>query len=199
MKKIHFKTFTKKQISDTITPVGLYLRLRDKFYNTLLLESSDYHSKEESFSFIAIEPIISMKVNKDEFSVSLKGQEIEKKSINNNFYSLYNDFTNSVALDCPEEFKSFNGLYGYSTFDSVQYFESIKFTNPDAPSAIPEMQYSFYRFIIAINHFNDEMTLIENIEEGSESRISEIETIINSQVFNFQKFDIEGDETSNMY
>lgn len=197
MNKIKFKTFAKKQISDTITPVGLYLRLRDKYHNTLLLESSDYHSKEESFSFIAIEPILSMKADKNEFSVSLLGKEIDKKPIENNFYSLYSDFTNAIDLDCPEEFKSFNGLYGYTTFDSVQYFETIKFNNPDAPSAIPEMQYSFYRFIIAINHFNDEMTLIENIEEGSDSRISEIETIINSQVFNTQKFEFVGDETSN--
>ena len=194
---LQFKTQAKKQISDTITPVGLYLRLRDKYHNTLLLESSDYHSKEESFSFIAIEPILSMKADKNEFSVSYFGKEIDKKPIQNNFYSLYSDFTNSIELDCSEELKSFNGLYGYTTFDSVQYFETIKFNNPDAPSAIPEMQYSFYRFIIAINHFNDEMTLIENIEEGSESRISEIETIINSQVFNTQKFEFVGEETSN--
>ena len=59
------------------------------------------------------------------------------------------------------------------------------------------MQYSFYRFIIAINHFNDEMTLIENLEEGVESRLPTLETIINSQTFNTQKFDIVGEETSN--
>ena len=197
MKKVKFTTITKKQISDTVTPVGLYLRLRDKYHNTLLLESSDYHSKEDSFSFIAIEPVISMKADKNEFSVSVRGREIEKQPIENNFYQLFDNFSNSIELDCPEELKSFNGLYGYTTFDSVQYFETIKFDNPDAPSAIPEMQYSFYRFIIAINHFNDEMTLIENMEEGVESRLSTLETIINSQVFNTQKFDIIGDETSN--
>ena len=197
MKKVKFTTITKKQISDTVTPVGLYLRLRDKYHNTLLLESSDYHSKEDSFSFIAIEPVISMKADKNEFSVSVRGREIEKQPIENNFYQLFDNFSNSIELDCPEELKSFNGLYGYTTFDSVQYFETIKFDNPDAPSAIPEMQYSFYRFIIAINHFNDEMTLIENMEEGVESRLSTLETIINSQVFNTQKFDIVGDETSN--
>ena len=197
MKKFRFKTIAKTQISDTVTPVGLYLRLRDKYHNTLLLESSDYHSKEDSFSFIAIEPVISMKADKNEFSVSVRGREIEKQPIENNFYQLFDNFSNSIELDCPEELKSFNGLYGYTTFDSVQYFETIKFDNPDAPSAIPEMQYSFYRFIIAINHFNDEMTLIENLEEGVESRLSTLETIINSQTFNTQKFDIVGEETSN--
>jgi anthranilate synthase component 1 len=197
MNKIAFKTVSKKRISDTITPVGLYLRFRDKYANTLLLESSDYHSKEESFSFIAIEPIVTMKVDNYQFSISHKGIQTNKQPVDKNFYKLFDKFTNSITLDCPAELKSFNGLYGYSTFDSVQYFENIQFKNKKAPSAIPEMQYSFYRFIIAINHFNDEMTLIENIEEGTTSRISEIETIIEAQTFNTQKFEVNGEETSN--
>ena len=112
MKKIKFKTLAKKQISDTITPVGLYLRLRDIYHNTLLLESSDYHSKEESFSFIAIEPIFSMKVDNNQFIISKQGKEVDKQPINNNFFSLFDHFSNSIQLDCPKELKSFNGLYG---------------------------------------------------------------------------------------
>ena len=166
MSKTTFKTISKKRISDTITPVGLYLRFRDKYANTLLLESSDYHSKEESFSFIAIDPIVTMKVENDAFVVSKQGKIVTKNTINKNFYSLFDDFSKSITLDCPAELKSFNGLYGYSTYDSVQYFENIQLNVKDAPSKIPVMQYSFYRFIIAINHFNDEMTLIENIEAG---------------------------------
>jgi len=197
MSKTIFKTISKKRISDTITPVGLYLRFRDKYANTLLLESSDYHSKEESFSFIAIDPIVTMKVENDAFIVSKQGKIITKNTINKNFYSLFDDFSKSITLDCPAELKSFNGLYGYSTYDSVQYFENIQLNVKDAPSKIPVMQYSFYRFIIAINHFNDEMTLIENIEAGTASRISEIETIIKTQTYNTQNFEIDGTETSN--
>ncbi len=197
MNKTKFKTISTTRISDTITPVGLYLRFRDRYANTLLLESSDYHSKEESFSFICIEPILSIKVDKNKFATSLYGKEIERKTIASDFYTLFDDFTNSIELDCDENLKSYNGLYGYTTYDSVQYFETIKLNNEDAPSAIPHMQYSFYRFIIAINHFNDEMTLIENVEENTVSRISEIETIIKAQTFNTQKFEITGDETSN--
>ncbi|WBX71814.1 anthranilate synthase component I family protein [Tenacibaculum retecalamus] len=197
MEKIKFNTITKSKISDTVTPVGLYLRFRDKYANTLLLESSDYHSKEESFSFIAIEPVVTMKVEDHNFTVSKKGKTISESKIDKNFYTLFDGFSKSIALDCPPALKSFNGLYGYSTYDSVQYFENIQLNVKDAPSKIPVMQYSFYRFIIAINHFNDEMTLIENIEEGTESRISEIETIIEAQAFNTQKFEISGEETSN--
>ncbi|CAM1372161.1 anthranilate synthase component I family protein [Tenacibaculum xiamenense] len=197
MEKIKFTTVSKKRLSDTVTPVGLYLRLRDRYSNTLLLESSDYHSKEESFSFICIEPIIGMKADKDKFSVLKKGEEISTSTIDRNFNELFNEFASSIELNCDPEVKSFNGLYGYTTYDSVQYFETIKLNVKDAPSAIPMMQYSFYRFIIAINHFNDELILIENIEDGEESKIQEIETIIEAQSFNTQKFEIVGEETSN--
>ena len=197
MKKIKFKTITKKRIADTVTPVGLYLRLRDVYPNTLLLESSDYHSKEESYSFIAIEPVVTIKTEEHQLSVSHKGVKLAEEKIGRGFYKLFQEYSNVVDLDCAASLKSFNGLYGYTTFDSVQYFENITFNNPDAPSAIPLLQYSFYRFIIAINHFNDEMILIENIEVGTESRIEEIETIIDAQVFNTQNFEIVGDETSN--
>ena len=197
MKKIKFKTITKKRISDTVTPVGLYLRLRDVYPNTLLLESSDYHSKEESYSFICMEPIVTIKTKDHYLSLSHNGVQIEKEKIDKNFYGLFNKYSSFIDLDCDASLKSFNGLYGYTTYDSVQYFENIEFSNPNAPSAIPLLQYSFCRFVIAINHFNDELILIENLEEGSESRIKEIETIISAQAFNTQKFEIVGDETSN--
>ncbi|WP_439131992.1 anthranilate synthase component I family protein [Polaribacter sp.] len=198
MKKIQFKTISKTKIADTITPVGLYLRFRDKFANTLLLESSDYHSKEESFSFIAIEPVVSIKAENHHLVFSHKEQELATEKIGRNFNTIFEKYTQNIELDCPAELKSFNGLYGYTTYDSVQYFENIALNVTDAPSAIPLMQYSFYRFIIAINHFNDEMTLIENVEEGTASRIKEIQTIIDAQTFNTQSFNIVGDETSNL-
>ena len=197
MKKVSFKTISSTRISDTITPVGLYIRFRDLYANTLLLESSDYHSKEESYSFICIEPVVSMKVENHQFSINQNGNTVFKDQVKGNFYTLFSKFSQSIDLDCDESLKSFNGLYGYTTYDSVQYFEKIKFTTKQADSSIPFMQYGFYRFIIAINHFNDEMTLIENVEEGTTSRISDIETIIESHAFNTQSFEIIGEESSN--
>lgn len=197
MEKLQFKTITKQKIADTVTPVGLYLRLRDKYANTLLLESSDYHSKEESYSFICIAPIVSMQADGNIFSVTVNGNQTQSESIDDNFNALFNAFTDTIALECDEAIKRFNGLYGYTTYDSVQYFETIKLDVKEAASKIPMMQYSFYRFIIAINHFNDEMMVIENLSTGDTSRIEEIETIIEAQAFNTQKFDLIGGESSN--
>ena len=198
MKKIKFKSITKKLIADTVTPVGLYLKFRDKFANTVLLESSDYHSKEESFSFLCIEPMVSIKAEDDYLKLSHKGQELASEKLEDlNFYSVFQKYTDTIDLDCPSEIKSFNGLYGYTAFDGVQYFENIKFTSKPAPSEVPLLQYSFYRFVVAINHFNDEMTIIENLEDGETSRISEVETIIKSKAYNTQSFEFVGKETSN--
>jgi len=93
VKKTTFKTISSTRISDTVTPVGLYIRFRDLYANTLLLESSDYHSKEESFSFICIEPVVSMKIENHQFSVKQKGATIFKEEIQDNFYTLFSQFS----------------------------------------------------------------------------------------------------------
>ncbi len=197
MQHLSFKTNSKKRMSDTVTPVGLYLRFRDQYPNTLLLESSDYHSKEESYSFICVEPLVSLKVDDFTFIINQKGERVFEEKVDKNFYDLFTLFAKSIELECDEELQSFNGLYGYTTYDSVQYFENIQLKNPKANSSIPHMQYSFYRFIIAINHFNDEMILLENLEVGESSRLQEIEAIVNAQTFNTQEFEVIGNETSN--
>ena len=138
-----------------------------------------------------------MSIEHHQFIASYRGQEFINSSVQENFYKLFADFTSIIDLDCDEELASFNGFYGYTTYDSVQYFETIALHNPPPPSSIPSMQYQFYRFIIVINHFNDEMTSIENIEEGTESRIDEINTIIDAQSFNTHDFQMIGEESSN--
>ncbi|WP_456420788.1 anthranilate synthase component I family protein [Lutibacter sp.] len=197
MKKIKFKTISKKQLADTITPVGMYSKIRDKYANSLLLESSDYHSKEESFTFICIEPIITLKADNNTFTYSYKDKEINAKEINRNFYNIFEEYRKTIEIDCEESIKLYNGFYGYISYNSIQYFETIKLNTKKAPSEIPDFQFSFFKFIIAINHFNDELTLIENIEEGETSRIEEIQTLINARTYGLYKFNVKGSESSN--
>ncbi len=198
MRKLQFKTTTKKQLADTNTPVSLYLKIRDKYANSLLLESSDYHSKENSYSFLCVEPLVTIKADGNEISLSDQEKGLETTTIDRDFYSIFETYSNAIEVDCSESVSSFNGLYGYTTFDAVQYFETIKLTAKKSPSAIPMLQYSFYRFIIAINHFKNEMLLIENIPKGDISRLDEIENLVNSQSFATYQFSFEGEETSNI-
>jgi len=197
MKQLKFKTRLKKQLADTITPVGMYSKIRDKYANSLLLESSDYHSKEESFTFICVESIVTLKAHNNQFDYFYKDQKIESKTIKNNFYSIFDSYKNTIELDCDTAIKSFNGFYGYIAYDAIKYFETIKLDAKKAALEIPDFQFSFFKFIIAINHFNDELILIENIEEGEESRIQEIQTLINARTYGLYKFDVIGNESSN--
>ena len=198
MKKIHFKTITTSLLADMVTPVSLYLKLRDRYSNSLLLESSDYHSKENSYSFLCIEPLMTIKADENIISISFQKKILESTTINRDFYSIFKKYSNVIDSDSTDSIAAFNGLYGYTTFDAVQYFETIKFNTQKSPSAIPMLQYSFYRFIIVINHFKNEMLLIENIPEGENSRLDEIKNIVNSQSFATYKFNFEGEETSNI-
>ena len=126
MNSIYSGKFNKKRLSDTITPVGLYVRLRDRYSNLLLLESSDYHSKEESFSFLCIEPLVSIYAQDHNLILEQGQRQIEKQPIGRNFNTLFEQFSKYIQVDCDDEFKPFNGLYGYTTYDAVQYFENIK-------------------------------------------------------------------------
>jgi len=197
MKKLKFTTISKKQLADTVTPVGLYSKIRDKYANSLLLESSDYHSKEDSYTFICAEPIITLKADENNFTYNYKNEQLAEKEINRDFYSIFETYKNTVEVNCDETVKSFNGFYGYISYNSIQYFETIKLKAEKAASEIPDLQFSFFRFIIAINHFNNELTLIENVEEGEASRMHEIETYINARTFGLYNFNIEGKESSN--
>ncbi len=197
MKKIKFKTISRKQLADTITPVGMYSKIRDKYANSLLLESSDYHSKEESFTFICVEPIVTLKADTNTFSYYYKNKKIDTKKIDTNFYKIFETYKKTISVDCEESIKSYNGFYGYISYNAIQYFESITLNAKKAASEIPDFQFSFFKFIIAINHFNDELTLSENIEEGEASRIEEIQTLINARTYGLYKFEIKDKETSN--
>ena len=107
MTHIKFKTLSKTKIADTITPVGLYLRFRDKYPNTLLLESSDYHSKEESFSFIAIEPLITIKAENHHLSFSHNGLQLDNQNIGRNFNAIFENYTKRIELRLSKRIKIF--------------------------------------------------------------------------------------------
>src|SRR5438045_9654312 len=78
MKKIEIQTTHKKMLADVYTPVGIYLRLRDRFRDTILLESADFHAGENSYSFLGINAIAGIEitnVNEIEFKLPLKTPE----------------------------------------------------------------------------------------------------------------------------
>ena len=161
MKIYQLKTFEKKILADTLTPVSVYLKLRDHFPNTLLLESSDYHANDNSFSYICFNPIADVKIQKNELIETYPDGE-KKVTIINKSVSIPKKIDNYI-----KRFKSDkndhkfinNGLFGYLSYDSVKFFESVEIAKRSGSIEIPELYYAVYQNIIAINHFNNEAIL----------------------------------------
>jgi len=192
MNKIEINTSAKKLLADVYTPVGIYLRLRDRFRDTILLESTDFHVGENSFSIIGINAIAGIEIsNYEEIEFKLPLSNTQKIKIAN---------TTKVADELQKFMQHFNiknpaeapvskaqGLFGYTTFDAVQFFEEINFTSRLSPNSemqernIPLMRYRLYQYVIVINHFKDELFICENHINGIESEIEIIESLIKSK------------------
>mgnify|MGYP000610356423 CR=1 FL=1 len=199
MKTFTLKTNFRKLLADTITPVSIYLKIRDKYSNTLLLESSDYHSNDNSYSYICFAPLSKFEV---------KDGKINKLLPDNTTESIAIDDRSVVLKSLTEYRKSFqtedsglpfinNGLFGYIAYDAVRYFEDIEindFTSDERK--IPEILYSVYQYVIVISHFKNELYIIENYY-NQQKGLEEIETIINNKNFASFKFYPEGEEKSN--
>lgn len=188
-------TNTKTFIADTITPVSLYLNLRDKFYNSFLLESSDYHSNENAQSFICLEPLSTFKVENQNISISGLGLDkvftiTKKNQVVNELQGFINEFNADGT--------TINGVFGYTGYDAIQYFDKLTIKENNSENAIPELSYSFYKYIIQINHFKNELTIIENLVDGEKTEINKIEKLVKTTAHPQYHFKLEGEQTSNL-
>lgn len=203
MKKIVVKTHCKKMLADVFTPVGIYLRVRDRFRDTVLLESTDHHAAENSYSFIGINAIAGIEISSTKsIEYKLPAQQPEKISITDSATvpeELWNFMQRfEIAETADKEARFAQGLYGYTSFDAVQFFDTIHFSAAKAAERIPLMRYRLYQYVIAFNHFKDELIICENQIAGLESELSVVESLIQSKDVPVYPFKTKGSETSNM-
>ncbi|MEN8158218.1 MAG: anthranilate synthase component I family protein [Bacteroidota bacterium] len=201
MKKIPVRIESRKILADIITPVSIYLKVRDIYPNSLLLESSDYHSKENSFSFICMDPLAEFSVHQGVARQSLPGHEPVELPVtkSNSVVDQLNEFMSSFNITAGSEEMMVDGVFGYSTYDAVQYFEDITFSSPmPEREEIPEVRYNFFRYVIAINHLTNELLLFENIVNGGESEIDSVSTLLHNRNIATYGFDVSGGESSNL-
>jgi len=198
-RKIHLLTVVKKRLADTLTPVTLYLRLRDHFEQAVLLESNDFGSAESCFSYIALDPIATFKVQNGKVSRSYPGGELEEEQLTNptDVPSIFQNFMNQFVAGEVQEASVSNGFFGHTSFDGVQYFDTLKFDPKKRRFDTPDINYSLYRFVLAFNHYKDELYLLENIPDGI-SQIETIEKLINRPVVPDYQFKLKGKESSNI-
>lgn len=192
-------TYSKKLLADTLTPVSVYLRLRDKFPNSLLLESSDYHANDNSFSYICCNPIATFQVVNEVITQTFPdGRTIEASTKKLNVVSALENFSSSFKATSDTHFKFINnGIFGYTAYDAVRYFDNIPINKTKASLNIPDLYYAVYQNIIAINHFNNEAYIFAHCHENS-SNISEIELLLKSKDFAEYPFKRAGTPTTNL-
>lgn len=198
--KYNFKTTHKKILSDMLTPVSIYLRLRAKFKNCILLESSDYHGDEHNFSYICFQPIAGFKVENENFIANYPDQTSATINLQENkLTDCIQLFINSFNVQHLTYNFIQNGLFGYMTYNVIPFFEDIQFENHQLN--IPAAQYFCYQYIIAFNHFNHELFIIKNeIENAPNNSISidEIESIIKYKPLQLDSFSADSEKTSNL-
>lgn len=202
MQKIKLYTKTKKMLSDTLTPVSIYLKIRDKYQNPILLESSDYHGNENSFSYICCNPIASFVVKKGEVRIETPGGNIQMKHIVERKEVVKKLHEFSTLFETEDQGFKFinNGLFGYMSYDAVQYYEDIDLTaNTVVEYEVPEIIYKVYQFVIAIDHFKNELYVFEHLPEDvkSENGLDQLLSIIRNKNFPSYDFRVESEEKSN--
>ena len=208
MRKIPVETVCKRLLADVYTPVGIYLRLRDQFRDTLLLESTDHHAAENSYSFICINAIAGMEITAlDQLEFKCPGSNPERKDIPSPaevpqlLHDFLQQFEAQPSSDAAARFAQ--GLYGYTSYDAVQFFDSIRLADRRDNSgtvqpSIPLMRYRMYQYVIAFNHFKDELFICENKLPGPSSEVALVESLIRRKDVPVYPFRIQGEEHSNM-
>lgn len=201
MEKQVFYPVVRKILADTVTPVSVYLRLRHLYHKSILLESSDYHGHENAYSFICFEPVSSFTVDAGKVTMDINGQVTTTAPITPErpLHQLLDDFYQSFEVSGEGIELPANGLFGYMNFDAVRYFEKIELNAPTGEAyRIPEVRYSFYKYVIAIDHHKNIIHMVENLREGEKSQLDYIHHLLVNLNFMTTGFSAEGDEKSNI-
>ena len=201
MKNYKLYTSHKRLLADTTTPVSIYLRLRDVFPNSILLESSDYHSRENSLSYVCCDPIAGIVLNGDKLETYFPDGTREQYPLGDlDLKKHVSDFRKQFESTSDTDFKFIsNGLFGYFAYETIEHFEDIKLqSGPAEGRDIPLMQYHVYRYIIIIDHFKNELYLLEHrMEKNAPDGLEKIQYLIQNKNFPEYKFSLNGEEKSN--
>ena len=197
MKTYRYKTCHKLILGDLHTPVSTYLNVRDFFSQSALMESSDYHGGENSRSFIGLHPIASIGINHGKAILRYPDNYTVEHTINDSYRceDVINEFIRS--FDVKGEFKDYCGLYGYTSFNAVRYFENIPVADSrDERNDAPDLLYILYKYIIVFNDFKHEMVLLELVGDNETSSMDFLEKAIGNRNYTTYDFHAVGPTTS---
>jgi anthranilate synthase component I len=200
--KFKVTTTQKRQLADTITPVGVFLKLRGHFKNSVILESADYHGKEHGYSHIAVDPVASIIIDNDQVFQTFPDGTTENFPLANRkdavqaLLNFANRFEYKRQVD---DAPMANGLFGHISYDAVEYFEDIEIQAKNEDTEIPSIRYHIYRYVIAINHFRDDMVIYHHqyLDNEQDGGLEKLEFLLNMPHYQIKPFKTTSPEISN--
>lgn len=207
MQKFGIITRHKRLLADMLTPVGIFQRIRNHYAHSVILESADYHAMHNSFSYIACDEVASFQLDNDVVTQKFPDGTNTQFPLENrkDAVAVLQDF--AAKFENPKSDFPFitNGLFGHITYDSVEYFEDIEIQEKSTETSIPQILYRVYRYVIAINHFKDELYIFEHTytPEGQEPKpmaegLETLEFFVKNPKMTTSKFKASTDEETNI-
>ena len=199
MKQFKYLTASRKVAGDLLTPVTAYLNVRDLYSQSVLMESSDYHGVENSKSFIAINPIATVSIAHGVGTMLFPDGTTLEHAISADYDAarLINEFLGHFSIE--GDGSNYCGLYGFTTFNAVRYFENINIKDEtQKENDAADMQYTLFKSIAVFDHYSNELTLIELLSEGEKSSLDKFEHSLSSHTFRTFGFRAVGDCTSTL-
>ena len=174
----NYTTVSKTILADLYTPVGVYMRLRDLYPQSALMESSDYHDKSNARSFIGLHPIASVAIGHGKATISYPDGSVMEETIRPDFQSdkAINALLKQIKVEGWDS--EFCGLFGYTSFNAVRYFENIPVKDEtQAKNDAPDLLYILFKTVIVFDHHNNTLKVIslsENDESSDNPEITEV-------------------------
>lgn len=196
METFNYTTTSKTILADLYTPVGVYMRLRDLYPQSALMESSDYHDANNSHSFIGINPMASVAIGHGKATITFPDGQTEHHDITKDYQADQAIHSLIDSIKVKGEHANYCGLYGYTSFNAVRYFENINVKDEtQEKNDAPDMLYILYKVIIVFDHFNSQLTLITL---GDEQELDNIMRQMNKSNVQAYGFHPVGDVTSTL-
>lgn len=199
MNTYNYQTCSRTLLGDLHTPVSTYLKVRDIFPQSALMESSDYHGSENNRSFIGLCPLASVSIEHGTAIFRFPDSTRETHPITQEYRveNALEDFLNRFHVE--GEYANYCGLYGYTSFNAVRYFEDIPVKDSrESTNDAPDMLYILYRYHIVFNDFKNEMMLLEIHTPDKESELDVIQKAIHGQNYATYNFHSIGETTSSL-
>lgn len=199
MQQHKYRVKSRHILGDLLTPVSTYLKVRDLYPQSALMESSDYHGNDNSRSFIALNPMASIEIGHGRAKASFPDGTNTEQNIDGTCRTedVLNGFLNRFAVE--GEYSRYCGLYGFTSFNAIRYFEHIPIKDSvSEKNDAPDLIYILYKQVIVFDHFNNSLTLLELVSEGEEDGLEELEKMILNRKFTAYSFRPVGDITSTL-